>query len=246
MKLFKSISIVAFFTLAACNAGTSQNLLDVDKFEAKLNSSADAQIVDVRTPEEFGSGHLLNASNINIDDAAFDTQIGKLDKAKPTFVYCLAGGRSANAVKKLKDAGFTELYDMKGGFRAWSGARKLVDTGNGVVAPAAQKITGMTKADLEKILTSKRYVIVDFSAKWCGPCKVLAPVLDKIGKEMGDKVFIIKIDTDENPIVSDEFKIESLPTLMYFNGTKLLGKTLGWRGEAALRKDVTSFDLLAK
>ncbi len=246
MKLFKSISIIAFFTLAACNAGTSQSLLDIDKFEAKLNAAPDAQIVDVRTPEEFGSGHLLNASNINIDDAAFDTQIAKLDKAKPTFVYCLAGGRSANAIKKMKDAGFTELYDMKGGFRAWSGARKPVDTGNGVAAPVEKKITGMTKADLDKILTGKRYVIVDFSAKWCGPCKVLAPVLDKIGKEMGDKVFIIKIDTDENPIVSDEFKIESLPTLMYFNDTKLLGKTLGWRGEAALRKDVTSFDLLAK
>ncbi len=246
MKLFKSISIIAFFTLAACNAGTSQSLLDVDKFEAKLNAATDAQIVDVRTPEEFNGGHLLNASNINVDDAAFDSKISKLDKSKPTFVYCLAGGRSANAVKKMQDAGFKEVYDMKGGFRAWSGARKPVDTGNGVVAPAEQKITGMTKADLDKILTGKRYAIVDFSAKWCGPCKVLAPVLDKIGKEMGDKVFIIKIDTDENPIVSDEYKVESLPTLYYFNGTKVLGKTLGWRGEAALRKDIASFDLLAK
>jgi thioredoxin 1 len=104
----------------------------------------------------------------------------------------------------------------------------------------------MTKADLDKLLTGKRFAIVDFSAKWCGPCRVLAPVLDKIGKEMGDKVFIIKIDTDENPLVSDELNIESLPTLMYYNGTKLLGKTMGWRGEPALRTDVTSFDKLAQ
>lgn len=246
MKIIKSIAIIALFTLAACNAGTSQSLLDIDKFETKLNASPNAQVVDVRTPDEFDGGHLVNASNINIDDAAFATKLGKLDKTKPTFVYCLAGGRSATAVKKMKEMGFTELYDMKGGFRSWSGAGKPVETGKGVIAPAEKKITGMTKADLEKLLTGKRYAIVDFSAKWCGPCKVLAPVLDKIGKEMGDQVFIIKIDTDENPIVSDEFSIESLPTIMYFNGTKVIGKTLGWRGEPALRADVESFNKLAK
>lgn len=246
MKLFKSIAIVTIFTLVACNSVTSQNVLDVDKFEAKLKSTADAQLIDVRTTDEYNSGHLTNAVNINVDDAAFDANIARLDKSKPTFVYCLAGGRSANAVKKMKDAGFKELYDMKGGFRAWSGAGKPVDTGNGIAAPVEKKTTGMTKADLDKLLTGKRFAIVDFSAKWCGPCKVLAPVLDKIGKEMGDKVFILKIDTDENPVISDELNIESLPTLMYYNGTKLLGKTLGWRGEPALRSDVTSFDKLAK
>ncbi|UPT69052.1 MAG: rhodanese-like domain-containing protein [Sphingobacteriales bacterium JAD_PAG50586_3] len=140
MKLLKSLSVIAVFTFLACNAGSSQNLLDVDKFETKLNATPEAQIVDVRTPDEYGSGHLVNASNINIDDAAFDSKIAKLDKSKPTFVYCLAGGRSATAVKKMKDLGFTELYDMKGGFRAWSGAGKPVDTGNGVVAPAEKKL----------------------------------------------------------------------------------------------------------
>jgi thioredoxin 1 len=246
MKILKSLSVITLFTLVACNAGSSQNVLDVDKFEAKLNSASNAQVVDVRSADEFDGGHLANATNINVDDASFTDKISKLDKSKPTFVYCLAGGRSATAVKKMKDLGFKELYDMKGGFRAWSGAGKPVDTGNGVAAPVEKKITGMTKADLEKLLTGKRYAIVDFSAKWCGPCKVLAPVLDKIGKEMGDQVFIIKIDTDENPIVSDEFGIESLPTIMYFNGSKVIGKTLGWRGEPALRADVESFNKLAK
>lgn len=245
MKVLKSISVIVLLLFAACQPGTSQQL-DVDKFETKLSQSPNAQVIDVRTPDEFSGGHLVNAQNINVDGGSFKQDIAKLDKNKPVFVYCLAGGRSANAAAILKAEGFKEVYDMKGGFRAWSGAGKPVDTGMGIVAPAAAKTGGMTKKDLEKKLEGKRFTIVDFNAKWCGPCKKISPVLDKIQTEMGDKVQIIKIDTDENPTVSDEFNIESLPTLLFFNGTKQIGQTLGWFNEAKLRADIANFDSQAK
>ena len=66
--------------------------------------------------------------------------------------------------------------------------------------------------------------LVDFYATWCGPCKLVHPILDDLKKRMGDKITILKIDVDKNPIVSEQFKIRSVPTLMLFKD----GKTL-WR-----------------
>ena len=224
----------------ACNQGSGQGLLDVAQFEAKLNAKQDAQVVDVRTPEEYNEGHLANAQNINVDGADFSTQVAKLDKSKPVFVYCLAGGRSAGAAEKLKKQGFTEVYDLKGGIRAWKAAAKPL------AGEKAQKSpVGLTKSELDKMLAEKEFTVVDFTAKWCGPCKQLSPVLDKIAKEWGVKLNVIKIDVDANPLVSDAYSIESIPALMFFNKNKLLGKTLGWNGEEKLRNDITSYGKLA-
>lgn len=59
-------------------------------------------------------------------------------------------------------------------------------------------------------------VLVDFSAEWCGPCKMLAPVLSEVKKKVGDKVKIIKIDIDKNQSLATSFKVQSVPTLMVF------------------------------
>lgn len=76
--------------------------------------SADTVIIDVRTPAEFAAGHLEGATNIDIEAADFATKIGKLDKAKSYFVYCRSGNRSAQAITKMKAAGFTHLVDGGG------------------------------------------------------------------------------------------------------------------------------------
>lgn len=83
--------------MAACNnpgdnrngapAGTLKQTIAVNEFEQKMNSAANAQIIDVRTPEEYTGGHLKNARNINIHDDSFEAQLAKLDKSKPVFVY---------------------------------------------------------------------------------------------------------------------------------------------------------------
>lgn len=226
-----------------CNQGSGQNALNVDQFETKLNSKPDAQLIDVRTPEEYKDGHLVNAKNINIDGADFKTEVSKLDKSKPVFVYCLAGGRSANAASQLAKMGFKEVYDMTGGYRAWSKAGKPIDDGK--AADVAPKGVGMSKGDLDKLLADKEFTVVDFSAKWCGPCKLLSPELDKIAEKMGAKLNVIKIDVDANPLVSDAYAVESLPTLFFFSKTKLLGKSLGWSGPEKLQSDIDSYSKLA-
>ncbi len=241
MNLVKIGFLIVVLATTACNQGSGQGLLDANQFEAKLNAKPDAQVVDVRTAEEYNDGHLANAQNINVDGADFNTQIAKLDKSKPVFVYCLAGSRSATAAGKFKKLGFTEVYDLKGGIRAWKAADKPLAS-----AKAAQKgPVGLTKGDLDKMLAEKEFTVVDFTAKWCGPCKQLSPILDKIAKEWGVKLNVIKIDVDANPLVSDAYSIESIPALIFFSKTKMLGKTLGWSGEEKLRSDITSYGKLA-
>lgn len=78
------------------------------------------QLVDVRTPEEFEAGHIESALNYNINGADFASQVEGLDKSKPVLLYCKMGGRSARAAKQLKEMGFMTLYDLEGGYTAWS------------------------------------------------------------------------------------------------------------------------------
>ena len=83
-----------------------------------------AQLIDVRTPEEYNDGYIKNAKNINFYEDNFMEEMSKLNKTEPIYVYCKSGGRSGNASKKLKDAGFTKVYDLEGGFMKWESEGK--------------------------------------------------------------------------------------------------------------------------
>lgn len=93
-------------------------LVPADKFKELMNNE-DAQILDVRTPEEYGRGKIGDAVNMNFFDADFKEQVATLDKSKPVLIYCAAGGRSAKAVSIMKDMGFKEIHELKGGYGAW-------------------------------------------------------------------------------------------------------------------------------
>ena len=110
--------------LVSCNSQEKKDTsfidVNVEEFQ-KFISKGNVQLVDVRTPDEFKAGHIKNAKLINFYDSDFKEQsIQKLDKNKPVYLYCRSGGRSANAAKKYKEAGFTKVYNLLGGFNAWS------------------------------------------------------------------------------------------------------------------------------
>lgn len=94
--------------------------LSPDEFAEGVRVNSNAQILDVRTEEEFSSGHLPGALNINIMGYDFEEQIEELDRHRPYYVYCRSGGRSSSAVKMMKNKGFDEVYNMVGGILAWN------------------------------------------------------------------------------------------------------------------------------
>ena len=79
----------------------------------------------------------------------------------------------------------------------------------------------------QEIINSKNPVLVDFSAEWCGPCKMLAPILKEVKDEVGDAAQIIKVDVDRNPDAAAHFQIQGVPTLILFKEGKQLWRQSG-------------------
>lgn len=90
---------------------------------------------------------------------------------------------------------------------------------------AAQIVSDAT-FDAE-VLKSTEPVLVDFFAEWCGPCKAMAPALEQIATEMKGKVKVVKIDVDQNPNITQQFKISAMPTLIMFHGGKEVNRNVG-------------------
>jgi len=126
MKNYLFISISLILILSACSSGQTQsnkNSLSPKEFSEKIKQTSDAVILDVRTPGEYADGHLINAKNVDWNGNDFDAQIKMIDKSKPVFVYCQAGGRSESAAKKMRKEGYKEVYELKGGFEEWQDAK---------------------------------------------------------------------------------------------------------------------------
>lgn len=122
------LALSAFYFLSCQNkpAGPDPVLLNVQEYAAKIDSTPSAQIIDVRTLEEFSEGHLPNATNFDWTGDTFRADVLNFDKNKPVFVYCQGGGRSSAAAQYMAKAGFMQVYDLDGGFKKWQQVGKPV------------------------------------------------------------------------------------------------------------------------
>ncbi|MBQ6119040.1 MAG: thioredoxin [Clostridia bacterium] len=93
----------------------------------------------------------------------------------------------------------------------------------------------LTSANFEsEVLKSDLPVLVDFWASWCGPCKMLSPIIAEIAEEYDGKVKVGKVNVDDEPALANMFGIESIPTVMVFKGGKITGTSLGYRPKEQL------------
>lgn len=121
MSYFKSILFAVIFLSACTNSSekAAYQDLNVIEFKEKL-SDPDVVVLDVRTPGEIAEGKIPNALEIDIQNSDFQQKINALDKDKTYLVYCRSGGRSARACSEMKDLGFGKLYNLEGGYTAFS------------------------------------------------------------------------------------------------------------------------------
>lgn len=122
MKLKYLYVTLLSFILFSCNSQTGIKTIDASSFSEKINEAPKVQILDVRTPEEYTSGHIKNADNVNWLSDTFSVQTEKYDRTKPVYVYCKSGKRSLAAANKLAELGFTTIYNLEGGILKWEAA----------------------------------------------------------------------------------------------------------------------------
>jgi thioredoxin 1 len=104
---------------------------------------------------------------------------------------------------------------------------------------ATKTVTDATFAT--DVLGSDRTVVVDFWAEWCGPCKMIAPVLEEIAAENAEKLTVAKLNIDENPQVARDYGIMSIPTLAVFQNGQVVKNIVGAKPKAALLRDLADF-----
>ncbi|MBE2998124.1 thioredoxin [Nocardiopsis sp. HNM0947] len=93
----------------------------------------------------------------------------------------------------------------------------------------------------DDVLSNSKPVLVDFWADWCGPCKQMAPVLDKLAEEYGDKIEVVKINTDQNPDTPRTYNVMSLPTMNVYKDGEVVKQLIGAKPKRVLEKELAEF-----
>ena len=226
-NLLRLCKTVLFSSLLfSCTAQTKTSLT-ADEFEKEITTKANIQILDVRTPGEFFSGHIKNALLADWNDKKeFDRRIIFVDKSKPVYVYCLAGGRSAAAAAKMRKMGYENVFELTGGTNAWRAANKPLE------GMSTEK--QMSIEELNATIGGSKIVLVDFGADWCPPCKQMEPVLKDIEQHNKGKFTLLKVDGGRDQDILQAYKVTALPVFIIFKDGKQVWRKDGIASEKEL------------
>jgi rhodanese-related sulfurtransferase len=206
------LSVVILLQTVVLSAQTAEEITNaLQGFETKLKATPGAQILDLRSAEEFAKNHLSGAVNIEVQDEDVERQLESLQKNKPVFVYSIRTGRSSVMVKRLLERGFAEVYELPGGIAAWIGSGRPVE---------GPRKEGLTLAAFQQQVKEDGFVLVEVGTRYCGACKRQALIADSIQKEKG--IATRFIDIYDHQSLAKDLKVTAIPVLLlYKDGPKL-------------------------
>ena len=217
--LASSILLLSAIASKAQNQTQQKGKLEPADFSAAITKDS-IQLLDVRTPGEFQIGHLKGALLANWDDEKeFERRISFLDKNKPLYMYCLSGARTSAAAERLRNQGFTEVYELKGGINAWK--KELLPMEGMIIKQQ------MSREEFNTAVTGSGFVLVDFGADWCPPCKKMAPVLKSVTEKYGNKLKLVKVDGGNDYQLMKQYQVNALPVFLIFKDGQLVWRRDG-------------------
>ncbi|MCF8465499.1 MAG: thioredoxin fold domain-containing protein [Flavobacteriales bacterium] len=222
--------IVALLFTSSCQT-TGQNAIETLEpaaFQTQITETVNAQVLDVRTPAEFAKSFIAGAQNIDWNNSDFEKQLAPISKDEPVFVYCLSGGRSGSASKRLQKLGYSKIYDLKGGILAW-GNKNLP-----VVTPKGATQQGMNLEQYESELVADVPVLVDFYAPWCAPCKKMTPMIESLSASKSGQFKLVKLNADDNKALMKALDVNEIPTLLIYKNGEITWQHVGLVDEATL------------
>lgn len=234
----KIIYLYTFFALflVACSSGQTPDInntnLSASEFSEKLKQEKNAQLIDVRTPEEFNEGFIAEALNINWNNNSFGNDIQTLDKSKPVFVYCFSGARSASAASYMRKNGFKEVYELNGGILKWRAA-KLPET---TTKTANQH--EMSLKEFQQLIADNKAILINYYAEWCVPCKKMKPFINELSSELKGKIEIVRIDVDKNKQLAKELNVTEVPVLEFYKNAKKTWTHSGFIEKKEIEKNI--------
>jgi thioredoxin 1 len=105
----------------------------------------------------------------------------------------------------------------------------------------SNQITTLTDATFDEVVgASEKPILIDFWAEWCGPCKMIAPILEELAVEQSEKFSIGKLDVDENIATATKFSVMSIPTLLLFKDGEVVARLVGAKPKGALLQEITA------
>ncbi len=232
MKTILYPMCLCLFIFSGVNAQTKNKYaLEAKDFISKREQLSDAPIIDVRTAKEFSAGHLKDAKNYDFSASNFQQQIATIDKAKPVFVYCLSGARSASAAAQMRAKGFSEVYELQGGLMKWR-SQGLPEVGE------KSKNLGLNLTQFQNLLNTDKLVLVDFYADWCAPCKKMEPYLKEIATDMEAKVVVLRINADDSKELCKQLGVSALPVLQLYKNQNMVWSNMGFIEKEAVLKQL--------
>lgn len=225
------ITLLAFLPFFYVSA-QEKELLSPQDFQQKVDASVNDPstiILDVRTQDEFNTGHIDRAMLIDYRSQDFSQQIKRLDPNKKYLIYCRSGVRSSEAIDSLKLLGFNHLLELEGGLNAWK-QNKLP-----VVGVPDDKVS---LKDYNDMLASNQLILIDFYAPWCGPCLKMTPMFEEISKKYEGRIKLVKINADENKNLADLFIGKGFPLLIAYKNQEIVWEKIGLLEQDALEKNI--------